>query len=80
MKIVTDMRTSGGISIHKFRSKINFKLTCLCTKLTFTRLIHDKVPQCMLFANDIVFVDESRYGVDFKLEIWRDTLDRKTLG
>ena len=31
-KIVTDMRTSGGISIHKFTSKINFKSTCLCTK------------------------------------------------
>lgn len=34
----------------------------------------------MPFASDIVFVDESRYGVDFKLEIWRDTLDRKVLG
>ena len=34
----------------------------------------------MPFASDWVFVDESRYVVDFKLEIWRDTLDQKVLG
>jgi len=29
----------------------------------------------MLFADDIVLIDESREGVNAKLEQWRDTLE-----
>ena len=35
------------------------------------------IPWCMLFADDIVLVDESRTGVDQKLELWRRTLEVK---
>jgi hypothetical protein len=31
----------------------------------------------MLFADDMVLVDENRMGVDQKLELWRQTLDAK---
>ena len=31
----------------------------------------------MLFADDIVLVDESRTGVNQKLELWRETLESK---
>ena len=31
----------------------------------------------MLFAYDIVFVDETRHGVNSKLEIWRDSSKSK---
>jgi hypothetical protein len=31
----------------------------------------------MLFADDVVLVDESRTGVDQKLELWRQNLDAK---
>jgi hypothetical protein len=31
----------------------------------------------MLFAVDVVLVDESRTGVDQKLELWRQTLETK---
>ena len=43
----------------------------------FTRLIQDEVAWCMLFVDDIVFVDETRHGVNFKLEIWRDASKSK---
>jgi hypothetical protein len=33
-----------------------------------TRTIQDKVPWSMLFANDIVLVDETKRGVDVKLK------------
>ena len=31
----------------------------------------------MLFADDVVLVDESREGVNRKLELWRQTLESK---
>ena len=31
----------------------------------------------MLFADDVVLVDESRAGVNRKLELWRHTLESK---
>lgn len=38
-----------------------------------TRQIQDIAPWCM-FADDIVFVDETREGINAKLETWRETL------
>ena len=32
---------------------------------------------CMLVADDIVLVDETRCGVNVKLEFWRDALESK---
>jgi len=42
-----------------------------------SRGIQDKIPWCMLFADDIVLIDETKEGVNTKLERWRDTLDAK---
>ncbi|GJN13331.1 hypothetical protein PR202_gb00023 [Eleusine coracana subsp. coracana] len=42
-----------------------------------TREIQSDVPWCMLFADDVVLVDESRDGVNRKLEPWRHTLECK---
>ena len=33
----------------------------------------------MLFANDVVLVDESRVEANHKLELWRETLESKGL-
>ena len=44
-----------------------------------TREIQDEIPWCMLFADDIVLIDETREGVNTKLEWWRDTLEAKGL-
>jgi hypothetical protein len=42
-----------------------------------TRGIQGDIPWCMLFADDVVLMDESMTGVDQKLELWRRTLDAK---
>nr|XP_009599585.1 uncharacterized protein LOC104095213 [Nicotiana tomentosiformis] len=39
--------------------------------------IQGEVPWCMLFADDIVLIDETRRGVNVKLEVWRQTLESK---
>jgi len=35
-----------------------------------TRAIQAEIPWCILFADDIVLVDETRAGVNAKLELW----------
>ena len=42
-----------------------------------TRNIQEDIPWCMLFADDVVLVDESQAGVNRKLELWRLTLESK---
>ena len=42
-----------------------------------TRGIRDEIHWCMLFTDDIVLIDETREGVNAKLEWWRDTLKGK---
>ncbi|KAG2620444.1 hypothetical protein PVAP13_3NG111520 [Panicum virgatum] len=42
-----------------------------------TRDIQGEFPWCMLFADDVVLVDECRAGVNRKLELWRCTLESK---
>ena len=42
-----------------------------------TRDIQGDIPWCMLFADDMVLVDESRAGVNRKLELWRHKLESK---
>jgi hypothetical protein len=41
------------------------------------RDIQGGIPWCTLFADDVVLVDESKTGVDQKLELWRRTLEAK---
>nr|XP_009758699.1 PREDICTED: uncharacterized protein LOC104211354 [Nicotiana sylvestris] len=42
-----------------------------------TRHIQVEVPWCILFADDIVLIDESRSGVNERLEVWRQALESK---
>jgi hypothetical protein len=43
-----------------------------------TRDIQCGIHLCMLFADDVVLMDESRTGVDQKLNLWRRTLETKS--
>ena len=40
-----------------------------------TRDIQGEIPWCMLFADDVVLIDESRSRINRKLELWRRTLE-----
>ncbi|KAM0892698.1 hypothetical protein ACQ4PT_025584 [Festuca glaucescens] len=42
-----------------------------------TKDIQGDISWCMLFADDAVLVDETRAGVNRKLELWRQTLESK---
>ncbi|XP_070049580.1 uncharacterized protein [Nicotiana tomentosiformis] len=42
-----------------------------------TRHIQGEVSWCMLFADNIVLIDEMRCGVNDRLEMWRRTLESK---
>nr|CBL94163.1 putative RNA-directed DNA polymerase (Reverse transcriptase) [Malus domestica] len=41
--------------------------------------IQDDIPWCMLFAYDIVLIDETQEGVNAKLNLWREVLESKGL-
>ena len=43
-----------------------------------TREIQDEVPWCMLFADDIVLIDETRSGLNEKSENWRHSLEYRS--
>jgi hypothetical protein len=42
-----------------------------------TRDIQGNITWYMLFADDVVLVDESHVGVNRKVELWRQTLESK---
>ena len=45
-----------------------------------TKSIQEEVPWCMFSIDDIVLVNETRSGVNAKLETWRDALESKGFG
>jgi hypothetical protein len=74
--IMTSVRTSDGdtnnfpinIGLHQ-GSALSLYLFALVMD-GVRRDIQGGIPWCMLFAYGVVLVDESRTGVDQKLELW----------
>jgi len=42
------------------------------------RTVQNEIPWCMLFANDIVLVNETRDRVNARLELWRQNLESRS--
>jgi len=79
----TSVRTPGGVSkdfavsmgLHQGSALSPFLFTLVLDELT--RGIQDEVPWCILFADHIVLIDETRQEVNDKLESWRLTLEAR---
>jgi hypothetical protein len=81
--IVTSVRTSDGdtddflikIGLHQGLALSPYLFDLVMDQVTID--IKGDIPWCMLFADDVVLVDDSRTGVNKKLELWRQTLESK---
>jgi hypothetical protein len=78
--VVTSVRTSDGdtnefsinIILHQGSALSPYLFTLVMDEVT--RDIQGGIPWCILFADDVILVDESRTKVDQKLELLRQTL------
>ncbi|XP_070029782.1 secreted RxLR effector protein 78-like [Nicotiana sylvestris] len=79
----TRVRTVGGDSEHfsvVMGLHQGFALSPFLFSMvmdTLTHQIQGEVPWCMLFADDIVLIDESQASVNKRLEVWRQALESK---
>jgi len=79
--VVANVKTCGGmtsdfsitIGLHQGSALSSFLFAIMIDELT--RAIQDEILWCMLFADDIVLVDETRARVNVKLELWRQSLE-----
>ena len=65
--VVVNVRTYGGIT-SDFSITIRLHQGSALSPFLFAT-IQDQIPWCMLFADDIVLVDETRAGITTKLEL-----------
>jgi len=79
----TSVRMQGGVTddffigrgLHQSSALSPFLFTLVMDELT--RGIQDELPWSMLFADDIVLIDETSQRVSDKLERWRSTLESR---
>jgi Reverse transcriptase (RNA-dependent DNA polymerase) len=63
------------IGLHQGSALSPYIFTLVMNEIT--KDIQEDIPWCMLFADDVALIDESRIGVNQKLELWRQTLESK---
>jgi Reverse transcriptase (RNA-dependent DNA polymerase) len=81
--VVTCVRACDGesdtfpikIELHQGSTLSPYIFTLVMDEIT--KDIQRDIPWCMLFADDVVLIDESRIGVNQKRELWRQTLESK---
>jgi hypothetical protein len=78
--VVTCVRACDGES-DAFPIKIGLHQKSVLNQYIFTSVMNEitndikgDIFWCILFADDVVLIDESRIGVDQKLELWRQIL------
>jgi Reverse transcriptase (RNA-dependent DNA polymerase) len=82
--LVTCVRACDGesdafpikIGLHQGSALSPYIFTLVMDEIT--KDIQGDIPWCMLFADDVMLIDESRIGFDQKLELWRQTLESKS--
>ena len=81
--VVTSVQTSDG-DTDDFPIKIGLHQGSVLSPYLFalvmdeiTRDIQWDISWCMLFADDVVLVDESQTEVNQKLELWQEILESK---
>ena len=80
---IASVRTTGGetnefaitVGLHQGSTLSPYLFVLVMDELT--RHIQEEVPWCMLFADDVVLIDETREGVNAKLELWMGVLESK---
>ncbi|VFQ90249.1 unnamed protein product [Cuscuta campestris] len=65
----------GGMGLHQGSTLSPFLFALVMDVLT--QDVQEGVPWCMLFADDIVLIDDTREGLNDKLELWRLALETK---
>ena len=81
--VVTNVRTCGGltdefsitIAVHQGSTLSLFLFAIVMDEIT--KSIHEDIPWCMLFTDDIVLIGETKEGVNKKLELWRKILETR---
>jgi len=81
--VVTSIRSPSGetsqfpitVGLHQGSALSPYLFALIMDDLTGH--IQDEVPWCMLFADDIVLIDETKRGINSKLERWREALETK---
>src|SRR3954469_18261478 len=81
--VVTSVRTTDGDTddfpikrgLHQGSTLSPYLFTLVMDEVT--RDIQVDIPWCMLFADDVVLVDDSRTWVNRMLEMWRQILESK---
>jgi Reverse transcriptase (RNA-dependent DNA polymerase) len=74
--VVTCVRICDGesdtfpikIGLHQGSALSLYIFTLVMDEIT--KDIQENIPWCMLFTDDVVLIDESRIGVNQKLELW----------
>ena len=57
------------IGVHQRSALSHFLVAIVMDEIT--KSIHENIPWCMLFADDIVLINETKEGVNKKLKLWR---------
>ena len=78
---LTSVRTQDGdavdfpitIGLHQWSTLSPYLFTLVLDVLT--KHIQELAPRCMLFADDVVLLGESREELNGRLETWRQTLE-----